>query len=283
MEIQSINGELSIVKRIYRDEFFEINVCRYPNIDKKKMYTLISLKDKELIQNNIDFFSSLRHNKKFTDFIECFSKDSCVYIVFSYYEEEKLNFDEVCDLPLMKRVDIVKQILSMCIILNIPYEILYDALSNLNMDSSGKIYFNYFLKKINRYKNIDKSSILKKMALIFINTFNEQLEDDTVEGLKELIEKCEQNKYENLMELYREYADLNDNFIKSLTLPKHKKLSWWRKIINKIWDIFNKIKPFLIMILLSIGVIYIVITFTNKEENKEPTRIKSIGILEITE
>ena len=85
------------------------------------------------------------------------------------------------------------------------------------------------------------------------------------------------------MELYREYADLNDNFIKSLTLPKHKKLSWWRKIINKIWDIFNKIKPFLIMILLSIGVIYIVITFTNKEENKEPTRIKSIGILEITE
>mgnify|MGYP004678729635 CR=1 FL=1 len=239
MEIQSINGELSIVKRIYSDEFFQIDLCRYPEKDKKKIYTLISLKDKEFIHNNIDFFFSLRQNKEFTDFIECFSKNSYLYIVFSYYEEENLKFDEVCDFPLMQRVDLVKEILSKCIILNIPDEILYDALSNLTLDSSGKIYFNYFLKSIGKYDGINKNSILKKLAVIFINIFSEQLEENTVDGLKELVEKCEQGKYEDFMELYSEYTALYDNFVKSLSIPKDKKLSWWRRIFSRLIELFN--------------------------------------------
>ena len=152
MEIQCIHEELSIIKRVYNDEFYEINLCKHKEVNENKLYTVITIKDENLVRENIEIFSSLRYNNNFTDFIECFSKNSYLYIVFSYYEEKPLDFDEVCDFPLMQRVEIVKQILSMCIILNMPAPILYDAVSNINLDSSGKIYFNYFLRRINKYK-----------------------------------------------------------------------------------------------------------------------------------
>lgn len=283
MEIQSIHEELSIIKRVYSNEFFEINLCKYTQIDKNKLYTVITIKDKKLIHENIELFSSLRYNNKFVDFIECFSKNSCLYIVFSYYKEEPLDFDEVSDFPVMQRVDIVKQILSMCILLNIPDEILYDVISNINLDSSGKVSFNYFLKSVNKYSSVKNNAVIKKLAAIFINIFSEELEINSVTGLKDLIEKCENKEYENIMEIYRDYISLYDNFIQSSNIKREKKLNCLKKILNKIVFIFNKIKLILIMSVLCIGVVYLIVTLTNKPKMEDPTKINSIGTFQITE
>lgn len=283
MEIQCIHEELSIIKRVYNDEFYEINLCKHKEVNENKLYTVITIKDENLVRENIEIFSSLRYNNKFTDFIECFSKNSYLYIVFSYYEEKPLDFNEVCDFPLMQRVEIVKQILSMCIILNMPAPILYDAVSNINLDSSGKIYFNYFLRRINKYNNLKNKDVIKKLSIIFINIFSGELEINSVSGLKELIEKCENMEYENIMEIYRDYISLYDNFLQSLNIKREKELNWFRKILNKIIEVFNKVKLPLIMLVLCIGVIYLIVTLTYKPKTENPTKIKSIGTVQITE
>lgn len=284
MEIQSIHGEWSIIKRIYRSELFEINICRYDEDPRYKMYTVIKVIDQKLIHESITLFSSLRNNDKFTDFIKCFSKNSCLYIVFLYHHsEESLNFEEIYDFPLLQRVDIVKQILSLIVIFDIPHPILYDVLANINLDSSGKVYFNYFLKNINRYKNISNKSITRKIAMLFINIFNKELELDSVSGLKELIIACKSGKYNNIMEIYRDYILLYSNFEESLNITKQKKLNWFRQLINKIIKVFNKIKGVIIMIILCIGIIYLIVILTAKPKLEDPTKIKSIGTLQIAE
>jgi hypothetical protein len=52
-------------------------------------------------------------------------------------------------------------------------------------------------------------------------------------------------------------------------------------MINKILTAFNKVKPVLIMLALCIGVVYLIIEFTNDTKNKNPTKIKSIGTVQI--
>lgn len=282
MEIQTVHGSLVIIKRVFSNSTFEINVCKYENGDEK-LYTVIALKEPEVIHNNIKKFFSLRSNDKFVDFVEFFSRDSFLYISFLYYEEFPMNFQEVSQLPLLQRVAIVKQILSLIIILDMPKSILYDVLSNnnINLDPSGKVYFNYFLRNIDRYNDIKNKDAVKKIGIILIEIFNYELSTNSVEGLNKIISNCDNGIYTDLMVLYSDYAALYENFVKSLQVVKEKEISRFRKILNKILWIFNKVTPVLIMLALSVGVIYLVITLTEKDKAKEPTKIKTIGTVQI--
>ncbi len=284
MGIQTIHGEYLIIKKAYSDDSFEINLCKSEEDEKEeKLYTVITLKNQEVIRNTIGMFSSLRQNHKFVDFVECFSRGSHLYIVFLYYEEVPLNFEDIIDVPLMERFEIVKQLLSLIIILNIPAPIIYDVLSkeNINFDPSGKIYFNYFLKGVDKYNTLNNSSCLRRIGHIITNIFCEEFQNNTVEDLRILGDKCKNAEYKNVMEVYSDYVNLYDSFLRSLSIVKETKLSWIKKILNKILDVFNKLKPILIITALCIGVVYLIFEFTNGTQNKNPTKIKSIGTVQI--
>lgn len=279
MEIQTVHGSLAIIKKVFNNEVFEINVCKYENVKEENLYTVIILKETDVIYRNIEMFSLLRNNNKFVDFIECFSKDSCLYVIFAYYEEFPIDFQEVSQLPLIQRVAIVKQILSLIIVLDMPKSILYDALSNnnINLDSSGKIYFNYFMKNVDRYDNIKDKEVIKRIGLICINVFNEELAINSVDGLKNLINDCENGVYTELIDIYSDYIALNESFIKSLDLKDEKKINIFRKILDKILESLKKIIPTLTMIALCIGVVYLIITLTQTNKEEKPTKINAIG------
>lgn len=283
MGIQTIHGEYLIIKKVYSDDSFEINLCKSEEDEEEKLYTVIKLKNQEVIRNTIGIFSSLRQNHEFVDFIECFSRDSYLYIVFLYYEEVPLNFEQIGDKPIMERVEIVKQLLSLIVILNIPSPIIYDVLSkeNINFDASGKIYFNYFLKRVDKYNNLKNSNCLRRIGFIITNIFSEELQDNHVEGLNEFVDRCKNEDYKNVMEVYSDYVNLYDSFVRSLSIVKETKLSWLKKIINKILAVFNKLKPIIIMLALCIGVVYLIVEFTSGTKNKNPTKIKSIGTVQI--
>jgi len=279
LEIQTVHGRLAVIKKVFNNDVFEINVCKYENVKEDNLYTVIILKEADIIHRNIEMFSSLRSNNKFIDFIECFSKDSCLYITFAYYEEFPINFQEVSQLPLIQRVAIVKQILSLIIVLDMPKSILYDALSNnnVNLDSSGKVYFNYFIKNVDRYDNIKDKEVIKRIGLVFINVFNEELSINCVDGLKNLINDCENGVHTEIIDIYSDYIALNENFIKSLDLKNEKKLSIFRKILDKTLVIFKKIIPIFTMLALCIGIVYLIIILTQTNKEEQPTKINAIG------
>lgn len=232
MGIQTIHGEYSIIKKVYSDDSFEINLCKSEEDEEEgKLYTVITLKNQEVIRNTIGIFSSLRQNHEFVDFKECFSRESYLYIVFLYYEEAPLNFEDIGDKPVMERVEIVKQLLSLIVILNIPSPIVYDVLSkeNINFDASGKVYFNYFLKRVDKYNDFRNNDCLRRIGFIITNVFSEELQDNRVEGLNEFVERCKNGQYENVMKVYSDYVNLHESFVRSLSIVKETKLSWLKK------------------------------------------------------
>lgn len=277
MVIQSLYENMTIIKRIYDSESFEINLCKQNETDNK-LYTTIVLKDINLIHSNIKFFSKMRENDKFIDFINCFSRNSYLYIMFSYYEENPIKFDQVSSLPLLQRVEIAKQILELIVILDIPKPILYDVLSdeNINLDSSGKISFNYFLKNMDRYNAIEEKSGIKRIASMFVKIFPEEITENTVDGFNSLVQQCENGTYKNIMSIYLEFRNLNDNFVKSLKRKKQKKENIIKRILKKIFKIWNKIKGIVILLILCIGVVYLITTHTGNE-NKQAIKINHIG------
>lgn len=284
MGIQTIHGEYLIIKKVYSDDSFEINLCKSEeDEEEEKLYTVITLKNQEVIRSTTGIFSSLRQNHEFADFIECFSRDSYLYIVFLYYDEVPLNFEDIGDKPVMERVEVIKQLLSLIIILNIPTPIIYDVLSkeNINFDASGKVYFNYFLKRIDKYNNLKNSDCLRKMGFIIGNIFSEELQDNHVEGLNEFVDKCKNAQYKNMMDLYSDYVNLYDSFVRSLSIAKETKLSWLKQMMNKILYVFNKLTPLLIMLALCIGIVYLIVDFTSDTKKQNPTKIKSIGTIQI--
>ncbi len=283
MEVQTTHGSLSIIKRVFENDFFEINICKFENVKEEKLCTVIILKKIDIIHRTIKIFSLLKSNNKFVDFIDCFSKNSYLYVIFSYYEEVPVNFFEISQMPLMQRVAIVKQILSLAVILDMPKTILYDVLSNnnINLDSSGKVYFNYFLKNVDRYNNIKDKDAIKRIGLVLKNVFNNELTINNVDGLKKLINYCENDVYIELIDIYSDYIALYESFVKSLDLKKEKKLSRFRRILNKILSIFNKVKPIFIMLVLSIGIVYLIITYTKTNKAQQPTKINAIGTEQI--
>lgn len=277
MKIHSLNGNITIIKKIYDNESFEINLCKKNEIEDK-LYTIIVLKDIKLIHNNIQLFSKIRENNKFSDFIDCFSQNSYLYIMFSYYTENSIEFDKVVNFPLLQRVEIAKQILRLIVLLDIPKPILYDVMSddNINLDSSGKVYFNYFLKNIDRYSAVEEKDGIKRIATIFVKIFPEEITENTVDGFNLLVEQCENATYNNIMSIYSDFSNLNDNFIKSSQRKKEKKDNLIKKIFKKILKMFNKIKGIIILLILCIGVIFLIITYTDNQ-NKKAVQINQIG------
>ena len=283
MEINTLNGTIFIVRKVYDNEELEINLCKYKKNSEDKLYTVVILKNSHIIKKSIKFFYLLKENHKFDDFIECFSQNSKLYIVFKYNDEVSIKYEEVSEMPLMQRVEITKQLLSLIVLLDVPKEILYDIFSNnnINLDPSGKVSFNYYLKNIDMYEKVTNKHAIKKIGLFFRKVFPQELMTDSVKNFKELVYRCDNGKYENVIDIYSDYVNNYKNFKKSLDLKEEKKPNIFMKFLNSLLDILNKVKSIIIMIVLSLGIIYLIVNLTKKPENNTNKIIDTIGTQQV--
>lgn len=279
MEINTLNGTIFVVRKVYDNEGLEVNICKYKKLSEDKLYTIVILKSSNIIKKSIEFFYLLRENHKFDDFIECFSQNSKLYIVFKYHGDATINYEEVSEMPLMQRVEITKQLLSLIVLLDLPKEILYDIFSNnnINLNPNGKVYFSYYLKNIDMYEKVTEKHAIKKMGLFFRKIFPQELMNDSVKNFKELVYRCENGKYKNILDIYSDYVNNYKNFKESLNLKEVKEPNIFIKFLNSAMNMFNKVKSILIMIVLSAGIIYLIVNLTGKSENKTNKVIDSIG------
>lgn len=279
MEINTLNGTIFVVRKVYDNEELEVNICKYKKLSEDKLYTIVILKSSNIIKKSIEFFYLLRENHKFDDFIECFSQNSKLYIVFKYHGDATINYEEVSEMPLMQRVEITKQLLSLIVLLDLPKEILYDIFSNnnINLNPNGKVYFSYYLKNIDMYEKVTEKHAIKKMGLFFRKIFPQELMNDSVKNFKELVYRCENGKYKNILDIYSDYVNNYKNFKESLNLKEVKEPNIFIKFLNSAMNMFNKVKSILIMIVLSAGIIYLIVNLTGKSENKTNKVIDSIG------
>lgn len=273
-------GELTIIRRVYHNDNIEINLTR--NGLKSKLYTTLIIKDSDLINNTIKLFSSLRDNENFKDFKECFFKNRQLYVLFEYRDEYPVKIQDLSEIPTKQKADIVKRILTQCIMLNIPLCIIYDILfkDNMNMDPSGQIYFNYFLKSIDRYNNITIKDVGKRLSTILINIFAEEIENEVCSDLKNFIYKCENGEFNEIVDIYKDYIKIYDMLMTIETIEKQSKKNILDKYKEIVKEIAGKIMPVFILAALSVGVVYAVIKLVDTMQRpNEENKIETIGTI----
>lgn len=282
VEMQIKYDELEIIRRVYDEGVYEINICRSLKGDES-LYTVICLKEIELFQEQIKFFSELREKKNFNDFVTCFSKNSYIYILFIYHEEVPLIFKELINKSVKEKADFIKAILSYVVVSDIPEIMLHDLLSkeNINVDKSGQAYFNYFLKRIEKYDINNQKRYMKKLSNIIMGIFNEEIIDNRLQGMNIIIDKLQSQSYISVMDIYMDFISLYDEFNLCMDSEDDKEISFISKIKNNLKRIYKKWGLTIITAILSVAVVVLIVTCTAERKPENVTKIDSIGTREI--
>lgn len=274
--------ELEIIRRVYEDSAYDINICRSSS-KNEPLYTVICLKEIDLFEEQIKFFSELRERKNFNDFVTCFSKNSDIYILFIYHEEAPLIFKEVINKSVKEKADTIRAILSYIVVSDIPEIMLHDLLSkgNINVDKSGQAYFNYFLKRIDKYDINNKKRYMKKLGTIIMEIFNEEIIEGRLEKINIMLDKLHSQNYLSAMDIYMDFVSLYDEFNLCANTEVEKEKSFISKIKNNLEKIYKKWGLAIITTILAVAVVVFIVNCTTEKKPENMSRIDSIGTREI--
>lgn len=283
MIIKTYEKDYYIIQRLEVTQDFERLICEEILENSRPKYIIIKIFNRDMAYKVIPFFTTLKENKTFEDYKDCFSKEGEFYLVFLYNEgknlQDKLK-DEYC--TLRERIEIMKKILEKIVIFDIPYYFIYDLIKNNNIMISDalEVFYNYSLLEYKEYENIGIKNINEVLANLYNDIFKIEIKNNSSNLISGFYKSLQEQKYNNYIQIYQDYNILYNELI------NNEKINLVRpnSIILKIWDRIKKtkkyLKPlFIIIVLISVIGYMIFVSITDKK--KEGIKFEYIGDLNL--
>lgn len=288
MNIKNIDRDLYIIQVMEKNSDYEYIFCVDLLEEKNNQYDVLKVTNYSMICKIMPLLSSQLKNKKFSDFVDCFSQDNVFYAMFKHNDNTSL-FDKLKngEYTTIERLEIFKNLVKKIVMLNIPTPIQVDILysKNITLLDTLDIDFKYSLHNIPNYSKFDFVFLQKVLKDILKIVLKKEFDDNISQKLNTYYANLCKGVFKEPIELYSEYIavyeEIQDNLKKNNIVKKSK----WLRIWEKIKNIIRLIKPFivsLIVILALIYLIYVALGF-DKKDNSQYDTYKSIGVLDIKE
>jgi cbb3-type cytochrome oxidase subunit 3 len=257
--------------------------------EKENRYNVLKIENHTILYQVMPMFNQQLKNNKFSDYVECFSKDNAFYVVFKHHggnllaeEFSKRNYS------LNERLIILKNLLEKLVTQSMPYAIQEDILKSRSVTISQNldVKFRYNLKNVSRYSEVDFKTLQRSLLSMVKYLLKDESSNEVSEKLTNYCENLRNGKYTELIQLYAEYIPIYDELFDNPDV--HKTIAQQSKLI-KLWQkvraVLNMLKPFAVTLLVVLAILYLLYTTFgyNKEDKSQYNTYKSIGTLDIKE
>lgn len=219
-----------VLRILEPSKYINYYVGETKDMEKSISVIINEIFDRDIINFYLTDFLLMKQNKKLPDFIDCFTEDSKLYVVFSYRKGRNITkFLKEEKLRKEYRIVLLKNIMQKFLEYGFCPAILRKSIlspQNLMVDE-GAVYFNYCLCPNTNKEVIDEDSIFKSIG----NIINDIFKKDELANEKKLsiiLEKCEKGLYLSMGELIKDLEDLSgaiekEESLKTIILEKKKK------------------------------------------------------------
>lgn len=219
----------TVLKVLCSDHKINCYIAQKKNQEKDKFVLVNEICDRKIINQYIPQIVTLSH-KRLTDFVECFTEDSKLYVVFSYTNSTNLKKElERQKMPFEFRVILIQKILQKIIEKgSFPNVLKANVLHWENiLFEENRIDFNYRFFA----EGMDKSQ-KKEVFFVFETLLQHLFHQDELENNSKLhivLEKCQKQIYHSFGEVLKDLQDVltsmdEEKDLKTLALEKKKKL-----------------------------------------------------------
>ena len=273
MMIRTYDSDYVVIRHIQSSSSKDMYICRRNDEQNGREYTVICMKDIAVCQQLLKFFSEKVDTKKFTDFVEYFTFEGKLHIVFFYSRlmtlDEKLRI-QVC--PFAERLEIAQKILERIIYLNMPYAFVADALvpDHITVSDTLDVRFNYGMSDSGRMDGYTLTEASQGIADVLRLLFEEELDKMSCPEIDELLQWLESDEYQTYLDIFYKFNEyytlLKDKTEEEVAVPNTRLFKLWEKV--KI--VFRWLRKLLMAALLVAVVIYLaysIADFINPQSN----------------
>lgn len=282
MIIGTLNRSYDIYLKLQETE--QLNIMMAWDGEENKCM-LAALKDENTIRQFIPFCTEQKENFPFDDFLDFFSKDGWLYLVFRYYEYPPLK---AClgnkDTGLKERLHIGKSLLERMVLLHIPFYLQYEALreDNIRIDEGGMVYFNFHMKEPERLLRTDMKEVSQRVYSIFSMLFALEKKEKSCPVLERFLDEVKGNAYGGYMELYQAYEEIFKEVLSLCEVGEIKPGRLGFRVWERVKRLFGYLKLLLIIAVLASLFLYLIYTIRHPSyPDGDRVDFQKIGTLEI--
>lgn len=283
MLIQTLGKEYTIIKYIYSDDRMERYLCREEGTGEKK--TVVRIKDREWITENMEFFMQQMDNTHFTDFEACFVSDGYLHIIMRHTDgvtlREKLD-NEKCTVD--ERLAVGRALLDKMMVQDMPGYFLQDCLkvTNIIVTAGQDVGFEYEMSGGIRKGKVPFPEVQNSLSKVFKQMFSHELHHKTAAPLCRFYQNLRQGKYEEFLDIYTAY----DNMCKEIRKTPPESLMVPQTLPFRIWGKMSKgivyVKRMLAVLLFIAALCFLAYAVRKSGEDGSAKRVfEHIGTLQI--
>lgn len=286
MRIRTLDKSYEVLLRLSEDRRIRTVTAKEDSHPEKDLFLLTELKQKKDIHAFLPFCQEQKGNRPFDDFVEYFSLNGSLFLVFRYYEGQNIReWLSEYKVPLKERLRLGESLFKRLIFLNPPLYLQYEALNweNLLSDKSGSVCFNYELYEPDRFSDVTKEEIWGRIEAVLTELFLEELSDESCPALEEFIEKTGKGAFASYLNAFQTYGKISREILKADEEQTLRPKSFWFRLWEKIKRLAHYVKYLLAAVLLGVLVWYLVYTVLHPAGagEGEPVNFENIGTLEI--
>lgn len=291
MMIRTYESDYMVIRHVQSDDKIkEVYICRRNGEQNGREYIVICIKDIALCQQLLHFFSEKVDKKKFTDFVEYFTFEGNLHIVFVYSRlmalDEKLRI-QFCSFA--ERLEMTQKILERIVYLNMPYSFMADALvpEHITISDTLDVRFNYEMTNLNRINSYTLPEVGQDIVNVLQLLFRGELEKKSCPEIEELLGWLKGGEYESYLDIFYKfneyYALLKNKTEEELAVPRTKLFQLWEKVKTA----FKGLRKVLMIVLLVAAILYLVFSIVDLVKPQSQgnigtvDRLDSIGTLQI--
>ena len=283
MVIQTLGKKYVVIKYCSSNSRMERFLCKEES--DGKCYTVVRIKDRDLITKTMEFLIREMENKNFTDLSCCFAGEEYFHVVLSYTEgislQEKLE-NEVCSLE--ERLTVGGHLLERIMLLDMSDYFLQECLTaeHIVVLPDLSVAFTYELNTIFQYDKYDFRQVRRRLLQVMETLFVGELKKKALPPLNHFLDVLRKTEWEEVVEIFRQYREMCKE-VRSMTpeemeLPK----TWVFLVWERLKRFIAPLKKVLALLLFLLAVFYLIHTVQKSVEiSAEKKVFDSIGTLEI--
>lgn len=284
MIMETLKRSYFVVQKLTTNDYIESFLCKDLLENTKTRYTVIHIKDKELVYQLLPVFMELREEGEANDFIECFNWENKLYVVFYHNEgrplKEQLQKESY---SLLEKIKIGRSALEKQLALHMPAYFIYDGirLEHITILEGLNVSFGYELLEIEKYSEITFQQVCQQWYTVFLALFEKEWAGELSIELNSFLQKLEQGSFSNMLQIYEAYQVVLDSLSKKLN-TKIKPKSIWLKGWNKSKVLFPYTKPFFAAVILVVCFLFLLWAIREHQANaKKEAVFERIGVVEM--
>lgn len=174
--IHTLEKSYEIIRTVFSNNKYSVNVCKKANSDAKVFYTALILRDKQLQSRVLQLIPEHDLKSNLNDICEIIAADSELILLFKYNTESPLfYYNSLYWKRFSDRLNVARNLLAELMSNNLPQEMLLFLLEdyNINLTSDGNIYFNYFMDLNLLPTSVSEQDVVNKAAEVVLRILTE--------------------------------------------------------------------------------------------------------------